>query len=114
MEMNPHASKARPRLSIVILNYNSGSLLVECIDSVMRDDIPCTFEVIVPDNHGRIRPENIHWRPFMRRGSIDLPGWYTSLRSFRWSYYQTLIDQLPLLFVLGHAAELAREAIHGG
>ena len=36
-----------PKLSIVILNHNSGKMLVECIDSVFADDIPFAFEVIV-------------------------------------------------------------------
>ena len=39
-----------PKLSIIILNHNSGTMLVECIDSVFADDIPFEFEVIVPDN----------------------------------------------------------------
>lgn len=61
--------------------------------------------VIVTEHHGRIRPERLHWKPRLRRRIADLPGVTTSLRSFRWSYYRTLIDQLPLLYVLGHAGE---------
>lgn len=38
------------KLSIIILNHNSGRMLVECLDSVFEDTIPCAFEVIVPDN----------------------------------------------------------------
>jgi GT2 family glycosyltransferase len=38
------------KLSVVILNHNSGSMLVECIDSLFADDLPFEFEVIVPDN----------------------------------------------------------------
>ena len=60
-------------------------------------------EVIVPANHGRIRPEHLDLRPFFDRRKTRLAGLYTSLRSFRWSYYQTLVDQLPMLFVLGQA-----------
>lgn len=68
--------------------------------------------VLVPENHGRIRPENFDWRPLLPgRGRTELEGWYTSLRSFRWSYYQTLIDQVPLLWVLSHAPELRRETV---
>ncbi|MGD0340037.1 MAG: glycosyltransferase family 2 protein [Bacteroidota bacterium] len=38
------------KLSIVILNYNSGDFLVKCLDSVFADDLPFSCEVIVPDN----------------------------------------------------------------
>lgn len=37
-------------LSIVILNYNSGTLLRDCLDSIFADDLPAGTEVIVPDN----------------------------------------------------------------
>lgn len=37
-------------LSIIILNYNSGTLLRDCLDSVFADDLPEGTEVIVPDN----------------------------------------------------------------
>ena len=39
-----------PKLSVVVLNHNSGTMLVECLDSLFADDIPFDFEVIVPDN----------------------------------------------------------------
>jgi N-acetylglucosaminyl-diphospho-decaprenol L-rhamnosyltransferase len=39
-----------PKLSIIILNYNSGSMLLECLDSLFADDFPFTYEIIVPDN----------------------------------------------------------------
>lgn len=38
------------KLSIIILNYNSGTLLRDCLDSVFADDLPPETEVIVPDN----------------------------------------------------------------
>ena len=38
------------KLSIIVLNHNSGSLLVQCLDSVLADDLPTPFEIIVPDN----------------------------------------------------------------
>jgi len=38
------------KLSIIILNHNSGDLLKSCIESVFADDIPFSFEVIIPDN----------------------------------------------------------------
>jgi GT2 family glycosyltransferase len=42
----PHGVK----LSIVILNHNSGSMLRDCLDSLFADDLPELHEVIVPDN----------------------------------------------------------------
>lgn len=38
------------KLSIVILNHNSGRMLVDCLDSLFADELPFTHEVIVPDN----------------------------------------------------------------
>ncbi|MDG2380946.1 MAG: hypothetical protein P8N76_04675 [Pirellulaceae bacterium] len=64
-------------------------------------------KVILSPNHGTIRPENLDPRPFLFHRSTRLEGLYTSLRSFRWSDYQTLVDQIPMLYVLGQmAAEL--------
>jgi GT2 family glycosyltransferase len=40
----------RPRLSIVVLNHNSGSMLADCLGSVFADDVRGACEVIVPDN----------------------------------------------------------------
>jgi GT2 family glycosyltransferase len=37
-------------LSIIILNYNSGNMLVDCLDSIFADEYPFPIEVIVPDN----------------------------------------------------------------
>jgi len=38
------------KLSIIILNYNSGRMLLDCLDSLFADDLPQPCEVIVPDN----------------------------------------------------------------
>ncbi len=38
------------KLSIIILNHNSGTLLADCLASVFADEIPFPYEVIVPDN----------------------------------------------------------------
>ncbi len=38
------------KLSIIILNHNSGSMLVDCLDSLFADELPSSCEVIVPDN----------------------------------------------------------------
>jgi GT2 family glycosyltransferase len=38
------------KLSIIILNYNSGSMLLDCLNSLFADDLPFTYEVLVPDN----------------------------------------------------------------
>jgi GT2 family glycosyltransferase len=40
----------RPRLSLVILNYNSGPLLRACLDSLFAGGLPDDAEVLVPDN----------------------------------------------------------------
>jgi GT2 family glycosyltransferase len=37
-------------LSIIILNHNSGSMLVECLDSLFAESLPFPVEVIIPDN----------------------------------------------------------------
>jgi GT2 family glycosyltransferase len=38
------------KFSLIILNYNSGNFLVNCLGSLFADDLPFTYEVIVPDN----------------------------------------------------------------
>jgi GT2 family glycosyltransferase len=38
------------KLSLIILNHNSGSLLTECLDSLFRDALSFNHEVIIPDN----------------------------------------------------------------
>jgi GT2 family glycosyltransferase len=38
------------KLSIVVLNYNSGSLLSDCLDSLFESGLPGECEVLVPDN----------------------------------------------------------------
>lgn len=39
----------KPLVSIIILNYNAGELLIDCIDSILKTNYP-NFEVIVVDN----------------------------------------------------------------
>lgn len=39
----------KPLVSIIILNYNAGQLLIECVDSILKTDYP-NFEIIVVDN----------------------------------------------------------------
>jgi len=38
------------KLSIIILNHNSGSLLVECLDSLFSGTLSFPCEVLIPDN----------------------------------------------------------------
>ena len=38
------------KLSIIILNHNSGDFLKNCVESIFADDIPFSFEIIIPDN----------------------------------------------------------------
>lgn len=38
------------KLSIVILNHNSGDFLKNCVESIFADDIPFSFQIIIPDN----------------------------------------------------------------
>ena len=39
-----------PKLSIVILNHNSGRMLRDCLDSLLGQDFSFPYEVIIPDN----------------------------------------------------------------
>lgn len=39
----------KPLVSIIILNYNAGQLLIECVDSILKTDYP-NLEIIVVDN----------------------------------------------------------------
>ena len=41
--------KEQPLISIIILNYNSGELLLDCVESVFSSNYQ-NFEVIVVDN----------------------------------------------------------------
>ena len=38
------------QLSIIIVNYNSHQLIIECIDSIIRETKDISYEVIVVDN----------------------------------------------------------------
>ena len=49
-------SNLNPLVSIVILNYNAGNLLLNCVDSVFKSTYP-NFEVLVVDN---ISTDNSH------------------------------------------------------
>jgi GT2 family glycosyltransferase len=40
----------RIKLSIIILNHNSGKMLLDCLNSFLGSSYPFTIEVIVPDN----------------------------------------------------------------
>jgi hypothetical protein len=52
MQKEPHdgPDSGSVKLSIVILNYNSGTILRDCLDSLFAKDLPFGHEVIVPDN----------------------------------------------------------------
>ena len=47
-----------PLVSIIILNYNAGDLLLNCVDSVFKSTYP-NFEVIIVDN---LSTDNSHIR----------------------------------------------------
>ena len=49
-------SNSNPLVSIIILNYNAGNLLLNCVDSVFKSTYP-NFEVLVVDN---ISTDNSH------------------------------------------------------
>ena len=51
-------SNLNPLVSIIILNYNAGNLLLNCVDSVFKSTYP-NFEVIVVDN---LSVDNSHIR----------------------------------------------------
>ena len=40
----------KPQISIIIVNYNSGELLYNCLTSIKRELKQCKYEVIVVDN----------------------------------------------------------------
>ena len=46
----PPRAVAAPKLSVVILNHNSGRMLLDCVNSLFADDLPFEIEVIIPDN----------------------------------------------------------------
>jgi GT2 family glycosyltransferase len=41
---------AHPELSIVIVNWNTRDLLLRCVESIVKSNIPTAFEVVVIDN----------------------------------------------------------------
>jgi GT2 family glycosyltransferase len=51
-------NNSNPLVSIIILNYNAGNLLLNCVDSVFKSTYP-NFEVIVVDN---LSTDNSHIR----------------------------------------------------
>ena len=50
------SQKEQPLVSIIILNYNAGKLLLDCVDSVFLSNYK-NFEVIVVDN---VSTDNSH------------------------------------------------------
>ena len=46
-------SMGRATLSIIIVNYNAGRLLTECIDSIYKESIATPFDVWVVDNNSQ-------------------------------------------------------------
>ncbi len=51
--MNPSIRQEHPRLSIVIVNYNGGDLVIDCLESLDLNPPTVTFEIIVVDNASR-------------------------------------------------------------
>lgn len=46
----PAGRAAKPRLSIAVVNYNSGYRLRQCLDAIRRFPPSCPYEVVVVDN----------------------------------------------------------------
>jgi GT2 family glycosyltransferase len=64
--INPtEAGKQWPRVTIVVINYNGGAHLVNCLDTVFKDPYP-DREIVVVDNastdESRLVLEEISWR----------------------------------------------------
>ena len=51
-------NESEPLVSVIILNYNAGKLLSECIESVLETDYE-NFEVIIVDNASKDNSVNI-------------------------------------------------------
>lgn len=58
----------KPLVSIIILNYNAGQLLIDCVDSILKTNYS-NFEVIVVDNASK---DHSHYRCKERFPSIIL------------------------------------------
>ena len=65
---NEEIKKINPLVSIIILNYNAGSLLIDCIDSIQKSTHKNT-EIIVVDNASR---DNSHIKCKKKFESIKL------------------------------------------
>ena len=46
---NERSNKQNPQISIIILNYNAGDLLIDCVDSILKSNYK-NFEIILVDN----------------------------------------------------------------
>jgi len=46
---NPEKNSLTPLVSIIILNYNAGNLLLDCVDSILKSNYE-NYEIIVVDN----------------------------------------------------------------
>ena len=45
-------NESEPLVSIIILNYNAGNLLLECIESLLQTNYQ-KFEIIIVDNDSK-------------------------------------------------------------
>jgi glycosyltransferase involved in cell wall biosynthesis len=45
-------NKEIPLVSIIILNYNAGELLINCVESILKSNFK-NFEIIVVDNDSK-------------------------------------------------------------
>ena len=55
-EMERETNNMKPLISIIILNYNAGNLLIDCVSSIQKSDYT-NFEIILVDN---ISKDNSH------------------------------------------------------
>ena len=67
-KMEKKTNNINPLISIIILNYNAGNLLIDCVDSIQKS-IYTNFEIILVDN---VSKDNSHKKCKEKFSSINL------------------------------------------
>jgi hypothetical protein len=84
-----------PKVSIVILNWNSWKDTVECLESVFRIDYP-NYQVIVLDNNF---PNNsMECIKGWAKGKLD--AWIKPNNPLRYLSYSSIKNPVPYVFII--------------